>query len=85
MCEWAEAADRIAPPPAYSLLTGDPTEEIVRFAGEGRCDLLVMGASSQPWRAPKSPGSIASGVVLEAPCSVMIAQSRRPHTGRRTG
>jgi hypothetical protein len=29
MCEWAEAADRIAPPPvAYSLLTGDPTEVI---------------------------------------------------------
>jgi nucleotide-binding universal stress UspA family protein len=83
--DWANAADRIAPRPvAYSLLTGDPAQEIVRFAAEGRFGVLVIGASADPRRGRERAGSIVPRVVLEAPCSVLVARPRLPQGERRT-
>jgi nucleotide-binding universal stress UspA family protein len=79
--EWAGAAERIVSSPVgFSLVSGDPVEEIVRFADEGRFDVIVMGTRDRPERPPKPNNSIASAVVQGAPCSVVVA---RPTVNRK--
>jgi nucleotide-binding universal stress UspA family protein len=79
--EWAGAAERIVSSPVgFSLVSGDPGEEIVRFAEEGRFDVIVMGTRDRPERPPKPKDSIAAAVVQGAPCSVVVA---RPTVNRK--
>ena len=69
---WSSAAsDLRGEPVGVQLATGDAADEIVAFAQRTGCDLLVVG--SRP-RGPVSfaLGSVASKVMVQAPCPVMV-------------
>jgi nucleotide-binding universal stress UspA family protein len=57
------------------IVQGSPVEEIVRLAGEGRADWIVMGSHGRSGLARALMGSIAEGVLREAPVPVMIVPS----------
>lgn len=79
--EWREAAEAIARSHvSASLLTGVAPEQIVAFARECRCDVLVLGTPGLLGCERISFGSVAEGVVRRAPCSVVVA--RRPTAAR---
>jgi len=59
------------------VVTGEPVDEICRFAGELGIDLVVVGHRkhgffmSRWWK-----GSVGASLIEDAPCSVMIAIAR---------
>ena len=73
---WRDAARKASARPVdCAFLRGDPTAEIVRFAGEGRYDLLVLGTHGRSELEHAAFGSVAEQVVREAPCSVLVARA----------
>jgi acetyl-CoA synthetase len=90
--EWTAAAEGYAAGPVRGVLVaGVPAEEIVRFAGEGRYDVVVMGTRGRGAREHLIFGSVAEAVVREAPCTVVVVNGRvvrpagRPVSGEDTG
>jgi universal stress protein A len=74
---WRHAAERIAGSRvSASLLTGMPVDELVRFAREGRFDVIVIGTPGIHGCERLVFGSVAEGVVRNAPCSVVMARRR---------
>ena len=53
------------------LIYGGATEEILRVAGEIRCDLIVMGTHGRSGLSRLLMGSVAEGVLRRAHCPVL--------------
>jgi nucleotide-binding universal stress UspA family protein len=64
-------------PYEHRLLTGDPAKEIVRFADEARCDLIVMGTHGRTGFTRLLMGSVAEAVVRHAKCAVLTFKQPR--------
>lgn len=57
--------------------TGDPAEQIILTAIEREADLIVVGSHGRPAVPRLVLGSVARSVLVNAPCSVLVA--RVPH------
>lgn len=55
-------------------LAGDPAAEIMRFAREFGCDLIVVGTHGRKGIRRAALGSVAEAVVRGAPCQVLVAR-----------
>jgi nucleotide-binding universal stress UspA family protein len=82
---WQEKRDRLfyvveksaaeADVPLESLvLYGDPAEELIHFAREKGCDVIVIGSSGKGVVKRTLLGSVSTKVALHAPCSVYIVR-----------
>ena len=56
---------------------GNPFAEIVRFAREGKFDLIVMGSHGHTGLAHVLLGSVVEKVVRKAPCPVLTVRDPR--------
>jgi nucleotide-binding universal stress UspA family protein len=56
------------------LLRGNPYEDIIRYAGEGGIDLIVMSSHGRRGLDRVLFGSTASKVVKNAPCPVLTVR-----------
>ena len=69
--------------------TGDPAHEIVACARERAASVIVIGSRGQTGMRRLVLGSVARGVLLQAPCSVLIvhdgARFDRERTDHRVG
>lgn len=72
-----ELAAQGEPAVAYErhVVHGKPAEEIVRFAGEHHCDMIVIATHGQSAVERLLIGSTAERVVRRAPCPVWSARS----------
>jgi nucleotide-binding universal stress UspA family protein len=61
------------------LLTGNPAEELIDFAGNNKSDLIVLGAKGLRSTLGFLLGGVAQQVVEYAPCPVLIV--RAPYNG----
>lgn len=74
LTSWTHDAQHLASGLATSVeLAGDPATEVVRFAVEFDCDLIVMGARGRRTGAA-SLGSVAQRIIGAAHCPVLIVQ-----------
>ena len=55
-----------------SVLPGDPSEEIIRFASEEKIDLIIMGTHGRKGIDKIVFGSVADRVVKTSPVPVMV-------------
>ncbi len=62
---------------------GDPVDSIVDTAGREGYDLVTMGHRGMGKIAGLVLGSVAKGVAEQAPCPVLVVQSRAPETIKR--
>ena len=53
---------------------GDPAEELIHFAREKGCDVIVIGSSGKGMVKRTLLGSVSSKVALHAQCSVYIVR-----------
>lgn len=60
----------------YVVLKGVPYEEITRFAGTGKIDMIVLGTQGRKGLDRMLFGSTAEQIVRNAPCPVLSV--RRP-------
>ena len=58
-------------PHSTAILSGDVVEEINRFAGQEKADLVVMGTHGYKGLEKIMFGSVADKVVRSAPCPVL--------------
>jgi nucleotide-binding universal stress UspA family protein len=67
---------RLQPPEGvrvdYHLAEGPPAEEILDFAREQKCDLIVMATHGHTGLRRLLMGSVAEKVVRGAPCPVLL-------------
>jgi nucleotide-binding universal stress UspA family protein len=57
------------------FVEGDPAAEIVRFAAEELCDLIVLGTHGRTGLRRLLMGSVAEHVVRKAPCPVLTVKA----------
>jgi nucleotide-binding universal stress UspA family protein len=69
-------------PYEHRLLTGDPAEEIARFAEEAGCSLIVMGTHGRTGFERLLMGSVAEAVVRLANCGVVTCKHPRLAPGK---
>lgn len=62
-------------PVEHHLLEGDAGGQILRLAGECRCDLIVMGTHGRTGLGRLLLGSVAEAVVRKAPCPVLTIKT----------
>jgi len=76
LTSWTHDAQHLASGLATSVeLAGDPATEVVRFAAEFDCDLIVMGARGR--RAGFTAlGSVAQRIIGAAHCPVLVVQGQ---------
>jgi nucleotide-binding universal stress UspA family protein len=83
--DWQEKRDRLfyvveksAAEAGVSLeslvVYGDPAEELVHFAREKGCDVIVIGSSGKGMVKRTLLGSVSSKVAMQAQCSVYIVR-----------
>jgi nucleotide-binding universal stress UspA family protein len=60
------------------VLIGSPAAEIVRFAKQDKCDLIVMSTHGRTGLLHLLMGSVAERVVRRAPCPVMTIRTSKP-------
>jgi nucleotide-binding universal stress UspA family protein len=65
--------------PEFTIRSGSPSAEIVRYANENNVDLIVMGTHGRGFVGHVVLGSVAEKVVRTAPCPVLTV--RNPHRG----
>jgi len=58
------------------MLSGEPEEEIVRFAEESKADLIVMGSHGHKGLVKLLIGSVAERVIGRAHCPVLVMKHR---------
>jgi nucleotide-binding universal stress UspA family protein len=58
------------------VLSGEPEEEIVRFAESSKADLIVMGSHGHKGLAKLLIGSVAERVIGRAHCPVLVMKHR---------
>jgi nucleotide-binding universal stress UspA family protein len=56
------------------IFTGDARATIVQEAKSWKADLIVLGSHGDTGVRPETIGSVASGVVHDAPCSVEVVK-----------
>ena len=59
----------------HRLAEGDPADEILRFAGAGLCDLVVMGSHGRAGLGRFLTGSVAEEVLRKAVCPVLVVKT----------
>ena len=67
------------------LLSGSPPAAIVKLAGEGRFDLVIVGSHGRTGLKRVLMGSVAERVMRHAPCPVLIVArsgSSEPHLAK---
>jgi nucleotide-binding universal stress UspA family protein len=64
----------------HRLVEGDAVAEILRTAGETKCDLIVMGTHGRTGLGRLLMGSVAEQVVRKAPCPVVTVKTPFPET-----
>lgn len=57
-----------------TILYGDPAEELMHFAREKGCDVIVIGSSGKGMVKRTVLGSVSTKVALQAQCSVYIVR-----------
>jgi universal stress protein E len=62
------------PTEAVAIRTGDPKDEIVAAAKEGKADLIVVGSDSKGVISRMLLGSTARGVLDRTPCDVLVCR-----------
>lgn len=73
LARWRVDAERRAGRPARSrILWGDPATEIVGYAREEHCDLLVVGTHGRTGVPRFVLGSVAERVARQSPCPVLV-------------
>ncbi len=65
------------------LASGDPTQEIVRAAGQEGCDLIAMSTHGHRWFKDMIYGSVADSVRHRSHVPVLLVRGSR--TGARPG
>jgi nucleotide-binding universal stress UspA family protein len=70
-------------PVEHRLVEGDAATEILRLAGDSKCDLIVMGTHGRTGLGRLLMGSVAEQVVRKAPCPVLTVKTpqRQPSPG----
>lgn len=63
---------RLGPGSRLHAVKGDPAAMLVRLARDRRVDLLVLGTHHRPGIVRWVQGSVAEGVVHQAPCPVLV-------------
>lgn len=68
--------DSISPPDdkidfERHLIVGDVAQDILRFAAEKKCDLIVMSTHGRTGLTRLLMGSVAESVMRQAPCAVL--------------
>jgi nucleotide-binding universal stress UspA family protein len=56
------------------VLYGDPAEELIYFAKDKNCDVIVIGSSGKGRVKRTLLGSVSTKVALQAQCSVFIVR-----------
>jgi nucleotide-binding universal stress UspA family protein len=69
-----EAAGKAGVPVETKVLTGIPSEDIVRVARELAADLIIMGTHGRAGMPHLLLGSVAEKVVRRAPCPVLTVR-----------
>jgi nucleotide-binding universal stress UspA family protein len=59
----------------HRLIEGDAPSEILRVAGETRCDVIVMGTHGRTGLGRLLMGSVAEQVVRKASCPVLTVKT----------
>ena len=54
---------------------GDPATEILQFAQQIKCDLIVMGTHGRTGLGRLFLGSVAEQVLRKAPCAVLTVKT----------
>ncbi len=72
--EVTDAAARAGVPAETRVLTGIPSEDIVRVARELPADLIIMGTHGRAGMSHLLLGSVAEKVVRRAPCPVLTVR-----------
>jgi nucleotide-binding universal stress UspA family protein len=60
------------------LLVGQPVVELLRFAHDSACALLVVGTHGRSGLSRLVLGSVAESVIRAAPCPVVVAHAQAP-------
>jgi nucleotide-binding universal stress UspA family protein len=58
-----------------AILYGDPVNEIIKFSQSRDADLIVVGTRGKTGIERLFLGSVAEGVVREAPCPVLVVKN----------
>ena len=75
--DWKREAERLAGREVPAVLTsGAPAEDVVRLAAERHVDLVVVGTHGRTGVRHALLGSVAEGIVRQAPCAVLVARAR---------
>jgi nucleotide-binding universal stress UspA family protein len=72
--EITDAVSKIGVPVVSKVLTGIPSEEIVRIAQELPADIIIMGTHGRAGVSHLLLGSVAERVVRRAPCPVLTVR-----------
>jgi nucleotide-binding universal stress UspA family protein len=54
---------------------GRPVDEILRVAGESKCDLIVLGGHAHSWLGRLLAGDVVEQVIHKAKCPVLTVRS----------
>ncbi len=76
LCTWVPDEIRSRCSVSELTLEGDPASEIISFARESSCDLLVLGARHRRFFDTTVLGSTVARVVRHAPCPVLTVMTR---------
>lgn len=68
-------AAQFSQPREIEIVTGNPSEEIVRLAHIYQADLILIGTRGLKGVKRIIEGSVSSDVVADAPCSVWVVKS----------
>lgn len=70
---WRVEAERSAGRPVRSqILSGDPAGEVLRYAREEHCDVVVVGTHGRTGLSRAVLGSVAERIARLAPCAVAV-------------
>ena len=72
--EVTDAASKVGVPVESKVLTGIPSEDIVRLAQQLPADIIIMGTHGRAGMSHLLLGSVAEKVVRRAPCPVLTVR-----------
>lgn len=72
------AAEEAGVEPGTRIVAGDPAARLIAEAHERRTDLICVGQDAGLTTRPPRIGRVASRVLREAPCSVLVGRSIGP-------
>lgn len=81
--EWQRRLESQGFEVGYQLLPGSVAEEIAKYASRIQADVIVMSTHGRTGTRLWAYGSVAYGVLRNAPCCVLVA--RAPRGGAESG